>query len=85
MRIGGVDTHGKPFDVQVMTHDASVSGFACHCQVSIPIGSAVDAWMNSSKKLAPGRARAVSVEKRDTAEQRYGFQFTQQPEQWILR
>ena len=85
MRIVGADTDSKPFDIQVVTHDASASGFSCHCFFSIPIGSAVDAWMMSSNEPTRGRALVVRVERRDTSKQRYGFQFTQKPEHWILQ
>ena len=85
MRIVGVDTAGNPFDIRVVTHDASASGFSCHCFLSLPIGTAVDVWMMSSEEPTRGRALVVRVERRDTSEQRYGFQFTQKPEHWLLR
>jgi CheY-like chemotaxis protein len=85
-RLVGVDTAGKPFDLELVTHDASASGFSCYCCVEIPIGASVDVWVTSNKEaIKKGRARVMTVQRPGTPEQRYGFCFIDKPEQWVLR
>jgi len=85
LRLSGIDSSGKPFDVELVTHDASANGFSCHCCLSVPIGGAVSVSVTSSKQPVNGRARAVTIERPGSSEQRYGFRFIEKPDHWILQ
>jgi CheY-like chemotaxis protein len=85
IRIVGTQTTGQPFDAALVTYDVSVSGFSCHTNLALPVGNSVDVFMTAGKQPAKGQALVVRVEKRGTPEQRYGFQFIQKPENWVVR
>jgi CheY-like chemotaxis protein len=85
LRIVGRETTGQPFDASLVTYDVSVSGFSCHTNLALPIGSSIDVSLAAGKQPTKGQAMVVRVEKRGTPEQRYGFQFFQKPENWVLR
>jgi CheY-like chemotaxis protein len=86
LRIVGAAAAGRAFDTLLTTHDVSTSGFSCQTPLVLPIGSTLETWMTlAHKPTTSGRAVVVRVEKQGTPEQRYGFQFVQKPENWILQ
>ena len=85
LRIVGTDTAGRPFDLALVTYDVSASGFSCYTGLALPVGNSIDAWLTAGKQPVKGQALVVRVENRGTPQQRYGFQFIEKPENWIIR
>ena len=85
LRIAGVDAAGKRFDTSVLTHDVSRSGFSCHSELRLALGSMVEVWVIATKQPSKGSALVVRAVKQDIPEQLYGFQFHEKPEHWTIR
>jgi len=85
VRIVGTDAAGKRLDTVIVTHDVSANGFSSSTNLALPVGSSLEAWVTAGKKPAKGEALVVRIEKRATPAQRYGFQFIQKPENWMIR
>jgi hypothetical protein len=85
LRIVGTNAAGKPLDTVIVTHDVSANGFSFSTDLALPVGSSLEAWVTAGKKPAKGEALVVTIEKRATPAQRYGFQFIQKPENWMIR
>ncbi|HEV8713515.1 MAG TPA: response regulator [Candidatus Binatia bacterium] len=85
LKMTGNDESGKGLEVTVITNDVSASGFSCICIAPLRIGSFVDVFMTSGQKRVVGRARVVRVEDANTPRQRFGFEFIEKSDRWVLK
>jgi DNA-binding response OmpR family regulator len=84
LKLRGNDVLGNPFDILTASEDVSAGGFLANCAVALEKNAQVEVFLKGTEERYAGRARVVRVEERDTPRQRYGFQFVENPRQWIL-
>jgi len=85
LRMTGNDQSGKGLELTVLTNDVSASGFSCNCVVPLRVGSIVEVSMSSGQQRIVGRVRVVRVENLNTPRQKYGFEFIEKWDQWVLK
>ena len=85
LKLSGLDVTGQKFEVLTATDDVSASGFSTSCMVPLAKHAVVEVFLRGASERYSGRARVVRTEWRDTSWQRYGFQFIERPNQWILQ
>lgn len=84
LKLRGVDSMGKKFEVSTVTENVSSAGFLCACSASLNKGDTVDVYVAGTEERLAGRASAARLEGRDTPWQRYGFQFVETTPEWVL-
>ena len=86
LKLKGTDSVGKTFELLTVTENVSGGGFLCGCHLLLAKDSIADVFLRSSGiERWVGSARVVHAEWPNTPGQRYGFQFTEKPRDWILR
>lgn len=84
LKLRGLDSTGKKFEVSTVTENVSSAGFLCACSASLNKGDTVDVYVAGAEERLAGRAHAARLEGRDTPWQRYGFQFIETTPEWVL-
>jgi DNA-binding response OmpR family regulator len=84
LKLRGVDSSGKKFEVSTVTENVSPAGFLCGCSAMLNKGDIVEVFLGAAQERFAGRARAVRSEARGTPWQRYGFQFIETTSEWVL-
>ena len=84
LKLSGLDVSGKKFEALTATDDVSASGFSTSCMVPLAKDALVEVFMRGAGERYSGRARVARIEWRDTSWQRYGFQFIEKSNQWVL-
>jgi len=87
LRLRGTDANGKPFDDLAETEDVSTDGFLCTCALFLVKGIVADVFLTGKGKEDQYVGRGCVVRKESSAAtwQRYGFQFEETTEDWVLR
>ena len=85
LRLRGTDATGEPFDILTAADNVSAMGFLAPCGPPLSKNSDVEVFIRGEKDQWAGLARVVRFEYRDTPWQRYGFQFMEKPENWVLK
>jgi CheY-like chemotaxis protein len=85
LKLRGTDIAGKKFELTTVTENVSPAGFLCPCSASLKHGVPVEAFLVTDTERFVGRAQPVRIESRGAPWQRYGFQFTETTDDWILR
>ncbi len=86
IKLRGIDQKGAPFEVLTATENVSRHGFACNLEVMLNPNAVVELflWTRKAKRFV-GQARLVWLESPETTlTQRCGFQFVEQPREWIF-
>jgi DNA-binding response OmpR family regulator len=85
LKLKGSDDQGKSFEQLTTTENVSAGGFLCNFPLELAVGTVVEVFLSAAERdRFAGRARAVRREAPDTPWQRYGFQFVEAPQEWIL-
>jgi len=84
IKLSGVDSAGKKFEVNTFTDNVSPAGFLCVCMVSLKKGAEVEVYVGGDEERLAGRACAVRSEGVGTPWQRYGFQFVETTPEWVV-
>lgn len=85
LMIRGTTPAGEPFELLRATENVSAHGFFCGCTTSMQTGAIVDVFLTPAGQRFCGKARVARVERPGTPAQGYGFQFINDPVDWILR
>ena len=84
LRLSGLDSAGRAFDLPIMTENVSANGFRCGCRASLHQGAAIDVYLATGGCHFVGKAQLVRVDSAGGAGQTCEFQFTQKPAEWVL-
>jgi response regulator RpfG family c-di-GMP phosphodiesterase len=86
LKLKGKDEQGRSFEQLTTTENISAGGFLCNFPVVVDQNAPVDAFLSGAgQDRYVGRARAVRQEAPNTPWQRYGFQFLERSQEWILQ
>jgi DNA-binding response OmpR family regulator len=85
LKLKGSDSAGRHFEQLTTTDNVSTGGFLCNLPMALEPNSSVEVFLSASQDRFVGRARPVRKEGPDTPWQRYGFQFIEKTEEWILQ
>jgi DNA-binding response OmpR family regulator len=85
IKLRGKDQAGKEVEISTVTENVSPAGFLASCSLTLKQGDSFDVFVVASGERFAGRARAVRIESRGAPWQRYGFQFSETTNDWILR
>jgi len=85
LKLRGADVAGKKFELTTVTENVSPSGFLCPCSASLKHGEPLEVFLVTDTERFVGRAQPVRIESRGAPWQRYGFQFVETNDDWILR
>ncbi|HTZ74504.1 MAG TPA: response regulator [Candidatus Aquilonibacter sp.] len=85
VKLRGKDATGKDVEISTVTENASPAGFLAACPLTLKQGGIFDVFVVASGERFAGRAKPVRIESRGAPWQRYGFQFTEVTNDWILR
>lgn len=85
LKLKGTSAKGEPFEVLTATDNVSAHGFLSSCSASVKKDEVVDVFLMAAGHQTVGKARVARVEWPDTPGQRCGFQFLQDPVDWVLR
>jgi DNA-binding response OmpR family regulator len=85
LKLRGKDATGRDAEISTVTENASPAGFLAGCPLILKQGDLFDVFVVASGERFAGRAKAVRIESRGAPWQRYGFQFTETTNDWILR
>jgi DNA-binding response OmpR family regulator len=85
LTIRGATPTGNPFELVTATENVSAHGFFCSCVASVQLGAIVDVFLAAAAQHFCGKARVTRVERHGTPAQGYGFQFVDEPVDWILQ
>ena len=84
LKLRGVDSTGKKFELSTVTENVSSAGFLCVCSASLNKGNTVDVFVGGAEERFAGHASAARAEALGTPWQRYGFQFIDTTPEWVL-
>jgi DNA-binding response OmpR family regulator len=84
LKLRCADSHGKPVDQEVITENASLSGFLCTAARELPVGSIVEVYLAAGMHYV-GRARIVHSDARAAPLLQYGARFTEKTNFWVLQ
>ena len=85
LKLKGTDAQGRSFEQLTTTENVSAGGFLCNFPVGFAVGGIVEVFLSGADQdRFAGRAKAVRMEAPDTPFQRYGFQFVERSQEWIL-
>jgi response regulator RpfG family c-di-GMP phosphodiesterase len=85
LKLRGIDSAAKPFDLPTVTENVSPAGFLAGCLASLNQGDIVEVYVSGETERFAGRAKAVRCESRGAPWQRYGFQFVETTSEWVLQ
>jgi DNA-binding response OmpR family regulator len=85
LKLRGRDAVGKDVEISTVTENASPGGFLAGCAQTLRHGDSFDVFVVASGERFAGRAKPVRIESRGAPWQRYGFQFIETTNDWILR
>lgn len=85
LKLRGIDSTGKTFDLPTVTENVSPAGFLAGCTASLNQGDVVEVYVSGDSERFAGRAKAVRCESRGAPWQRYGFQFLETTSEWVLQ
>jgi DNA-binding response OmpR family regulator len=85
LKLRGKDAVGKDVEISTVTENASPGGFLAGCTQTLRSGDPFDVFVVASGERFAGRAKPVRIESRGAPWQRYGFQFLETTNDWILR
>ncbi len=85
LKLSGTDDHGKPFDELTATENVSVGGFLCNSTTALSENAVVEVYLASEGERRVGRARLAHKENFVGPWQRYGFQFEEKSNEWVVQ
>jgi DNA-binding response OmpR family regulator len=85
LKLGGLDTQGKKFEVLATTENVSLSGFECGCTADLPVDSILDVYLTSSGENYVGKAKIVHLGPNSPPLRHYGCRFIEKTGPWVLQ
>jgi PleD family two-component response regulator len=85
LKLSGTDSNGKRFDELTATENVSIGGFLCNSTTPLEENAVVEVYLVSEGERRVGRARVARKEKFVGPWQRYGFQFEEKANEWVVQ
>jgi DNA-binding response OmpR family regulator len=85
LKLGGLDTQGKKFEVLATTDNVSLSGFECGCTADLPLDSILDVYLTSPGEGCVGKAKIVHLGSDSPPLRHYGCRFIEKTGPWVLQ
>jgi len=85
LKLGGLDTQGKKFEVLATTENVSLSGFECGCTADLPVDSILDVYLTSPEGGCVGKAKIVQLGSNSPPLRHYGCRFIEKTGPWVLQ
>ena len=85
LKLSGTDAEGERFDELTATENVSVGGFLCNSTTKLEENAVVEVYLVSEGERRVGRARVARKEKFVGPWQRYGFQFEEKTNEWVVQ
>lgn len=85
LKLSGTDANGKRFDELTATENVSVGGFLCNSTTTLEENAVVEVYLVSEGERRVGKARVARKEKFVGSWQRYGFQFEEKTNDWVVQ
>jgi DNA-binding response OmpR family regulator len=85
LKLSGVDAEGERFDELTATENVSVGGFLCNSTTTLEENAIVEVYLVSEGERRVGRARVAHKEEFVGPWQRYGFQFEEKTNEWVVQ
>ena len=85
LKLTGTDEKGKRFDELTATENVSVGGFLCNSTTALSDNAVVEVYLVCDGERRVGRARLARKEQFVGPWQRYGFQFEEKTQEWVIQ
>jgi len=85
LRLRGIDSNGKLFELLTPTDNVGAAGFLCGCSAQLEVGTTVQVTLAAGGLSGPAKALVTRVDWPGTDGQRCDFQFLEKPADWILK
>ena len=85
LKLRGSDSNEKPFEEMSATENVSHSGFLCGSTAALKEDSKIEVYLVSGGTKFAGKTRVVWSDGYNTPYPRYGFQFVDKADDWILQ
>jgi DNA-binding response OmpR family regulator len=85
LKLKGQDAGGRSFEQLTATENVSAGGLLCNLTITLGKDAILDVFISSAgQDRYVGKVRSARIEAPDTPWQRYGFQFVERSNEWIL-
>jgi hypothetical protein len=85
LKLKGQDAGGRSFEQLTTTENVSAGGLLCNLTITLGKDAILDVFISSAgQDRYVGKVRSARIEAPDTPWQRYGFQFVERSNEWIL-
>jgi response regulator RpfG family c-di-GMP phosphodiesterase len=84
LKLRGIDASGNRFDELTATENVSVGGFLCNSTTLLAENALVEVFLVSEGERYVGRARMARKDNFVGPWQRYGFQFEEKTNEWVV-
>jgi CheY-like chemotaxis protein len=84
LELKGIDSKQGEFDLTTATDTVGPTAFLCALTAPLDVDAEVQVYLAEGGKSFAGKARVTRVDRPDTIQQRYDFQFTEKPSNWVL-
>lgn len=84
LELKGIDSKQGEFDLTTATDTVGPTAFLCALSAPLDVDAEVQVYLAEGGKSFAGKARVTRVDRPDTIQQRYDFQFTEKPSNWVL-
>jgi hypothetical protein len=85
LKLKGQDAGGRSFEQLTTTENVSAGGLLCNLTITLGKDAILDVFITSAgQDRYVGKVRSARIEAPDTPWQRYGFQFVERSNEWIL-
>jgi DNA-binding response OmpR family regulator len=86
LKLKGQDEGSRSFEQLTTTENVSAGGFLCNLSVALGKDVLLDVFISSAgQDRYVGKVRPARIEADNTPWQRYGFQFVERSQEWILQ
>jgi CheY-like chemotaxis protein len=85
LTLKGVDPTRAEFEPLIATENVGSTGYLCGCQALLIVDTIVKAFLAKDEQQFSGKARVTRVDRPDTLEQLYDFEFIERPLNWVLQ
>lgn len=85
LKLRGMDSRGKSFELVGTTEEVSVSGFLCRCAAELPVGVILDVHLSNHGDVHVGKARIIHSSHESESIWHCGCRFIEKSGPWVLQ
>src|ERR1700693_1204726 len=85
LKLRGIDSAEKPFEILTPTENVGAAGFFCGCPARVDVNTLVEVFFPAHGNSTAAKARVTRVDWPGTEGQRCDFKFLEKPADWVLR